>query len=111
MKAIRETIGNTEVLIQSMNDDELEIVNESGVIETGVGDELNGVYIKAKNVIKSIAEDMGQELESIRKKAHISQMEMEFSLGFSAETKTLLLFGAKTDSGLKIKLVWQADQS
>ncbi|CAK8716679.1 hypothetical protein GCAAIG_06085 [Candidatus Electronema halotolerans] len=112
MKAIQETIGNTQVLIQAM-DNEVEVLNSENdgpaLVNTGIEDDIKDVYRKAKAAIKNIAEDLGQEFDSIRKTAHAQQMEVEFSMGFSAEAKAWVVFGAKADSGLKVKLTWQGD--
>lgn len=112
MKVIRERIGVADVLIQAM-DNELEILNSENdgpaLVNTGIEDEIKEAYQKAKDVIKEIAEDLGQEFDSIRETARAQQMEVEFSMGFSAEAKAWVVFGAKADSGLKIKLTWQVN--
>ena len=113
MKAIPETIGNTKVLIQAMDDDPVIIHPDgdetaSSFENSGVTEDLKNAYDKAKTVIKDIAVDLGQELNNIREDAHVKQMEVEFSLGLSAEAKAWVI-GAKADSALKVKLIWQAD--
>ena len=121
MKAIPETIGNMQVLIQA-TDDKIEILSSEktkgfqdtgkGFKNTGVKEDIQGAYSKAKELITYIAEDLGKDLDKIREKSQVKQMEVEFSIGFSAEAKPWVIFGAKADSGLKVKLTWQdADRS
>lgn len=114
MKAIQETIGNTQVLIQAMDTPTIEVLNSDddgpALINHGIQDDINDVYRKAKAAIKDIAEDLANEFDSIRETAHAQQMEIEFSMGFSAEAKAWVIFGAKADSGLKVKLIWQNDK-
>ncbi len=111
MKAVQGTIGNTAVLIQTI-DQELEIFNPDQenlvLVDTGIGDEMKDVYKNAKAIIRGIAEDFGKELDSTREVAHVKQMEVEFSLGLSVEGKAWIL-GAKNDYSLKVKLVWQGE--
>lgn len=113
MKAVQETIGNTQVLIQAM-DNRIEVLNSKddgpALVNHGIKDDIKDVYRKAKAAIKDIAEDLGQEFDSIRETTHAQQMEIEFSMGFSAEAKAWVVFGAKADSGLKVTLTWQNDK-
>ena len=109
MKAVKETIGNTSVLIQTMEETP-EIVGEAGegpdIVDTGIGEELKEVYAKAKAVIKGIAEDIGTGFNTLQAEARPKQMEIEFTMGLSAEAKTWII-GAKTDYALKVKMTWE----
>jgi hypothetical protein len=109
MKVIRERIGDADVLIQALDDGGLEGLNfeDEGpaLVNTGIEDDIQDAYEKAKTVIKNVATDFGSELDDIRKKTHVKQMELEFSLGFSAQAKAWVV-GVKADSALKVKLTW-----
>ena len=113
MKAIPDTIGKTQVLIQATDDIKiLSLEKTKGFKNTGVKEDIQGAYNKAKELITYIAEDLGKDLDKIREKSQVKQMEVEFSIGFSAEAKPWVIFGAKADSGLKVKLTWKdADRS
>ncbi|WP_339138418.1 MAG: CU044_2847 family protein [Candidatus Electrothrix sp. GW3-4] len=102
MKVIRERIGETDVLIQAM-DDRLEGLNVP--VDTGIEDDIQDAYAKAKTVIKNMAKDLGNDLNKFREESGVKQMEVEFSLGFSAQTKVWVI-GVKADSVLKVKLIW-----
>ena len=109
MKTVKETIGNTSVLIQTM-DEELEVINADqegpDIVDTGIEEEMKEAYAKAKSVIKGLAEDMGNELGNIQRDARPKQMEIEFNLGLSAQAGVWIL-GAKTDYALKVKMTWE----
>ena len=111
MKAVKETIGNTSILIQTM-DEELEVIGtkEGGpdIVDTGIEDKLKEAYGKAKSVIKSIAEDIGDELNSLQINKRPKQMEIEFNIGLSAEAGVWVL-GAKNDYALKVKMTWESE--
>ena len=109
MKAVKETIGDTLVLIQTM-DESPEIVGGTDegpdIVDTGIEEELKEAYAKAKAVIKGIAEDIGGGLNALQVETRPKQMEIEFSLGLSAEAKAWVI-GAKTDYALKVKMTWE----
>ena len=109
MKAVKETIGNTSVLIQTMEETpEIVVGAEKGpdIVDTEIGEELKEVYAKAKAVIKGIAEDIGTGLNALQADARPKQMEIEFTMGLSAEAKAWII-GAKTDYALKVKMTWE----
>ena len=110
MKAVRETIGNTSVLIQTM-DEKLEVLGapQEGpdIVDTGIEEKIKEAYARAKGVISGIAEDMGAELGNIRSDVRPKQMEIEFTMGLSAEAKAWVL-GAKNDYALKVKMTWES---
>lgn len=109
MKAVKETIGNTSVLIQTM-DESPEIVGGADegpdIVDTGIEEELKEAYAKAKAVIKGIAEDIGRGLNTLQAEARPKQMEIEFNMGLSAEAKAWII-GARTDYALKVKMTWE----
>ncbi len=108
MKTVQETIGNTSILIQ-MFDDDVDVIGagEKGpdIVETGIEETLKDSYTKAKAVIRGIAEDMTTELGNIRTNAHPKQIEIEFTIGLSAQLGIWVL-GAKNDYALKVKMSW-----
>jgi hypothetical protein len=113
MKAVKETIGNTSVLIQTM-DEELEVIGapQEGpdIVDTGIEEEIKEAYAKAKAVIKGIAEDIGTELNTLQAEARPKQMEIEFNLGLSAQARVWIV-GAKTEYALKVKMTWEPGAS
>lgn len=108
MKAVQETIGNSTVLIQTL-DDELEVLNADqggpDLVDTGIEEKLQEAYAKAKSVIKNIAEDIGGGLNTLNAETRPKQLEIEFNMGLSSEAKAWVL-GAKSNCGLKVKMVW-----
>lgn len=118
MKLILERIGDTDVFIQAMDGD-IENIHSAttkgsrptgkGIKETGIEESVRGAYSNAKSLIKNIVEDLGRELDTVREKAQVKQMEVEFSIGFSAEAKPWVVFTTKADSSLKVKLIWHSE--
>jgi hypothetical protein len=109
MKVVKEMIGNTSVLIQTMAEipEIVEGADEGpDIVDTMIGEELKEAYAKAKAVIKGIAEDIGTGLNTLQAEARPKQMEIEFTLGLSAEAKAWII-GAKTDYALKVKMTWE----
>jgi len=110
MKAVKETIGNTSVLIQTM-DEKLEIIGATpkgpDIVDTGIAEDVKEAYAKAKMVIRGIAEDLGAELGNIRTDVRPKQMEIEFTMGLSAEAKAWIL-GVKNDYALKVTMTWES---
>ncbi len=112
MKVIRETIGNTTILIQAMDDD-LEIVEETqggrATTLTGIEEEVQTTYAKVKSAIKDIAEDIGAELRNIRAPARPKQVEMEFNVGISAQAGPIWILSGKGEYTLKVKMTWELE--
>lgn len=111
MKVVQEKIGNSTVCIQVI-DDSLEILGnlkeEPNIVDTGIEEDAKDVYKKAKNIIQSIAEDIGTKMDDIKEKARPKQTEIEFKMGFSAQAGVWIL-GVKNDYTLKVKMVWQSE--
>ena len=109
MKAVKETIGNISVLIETMEEIP-EIVGRTDegpdIVDTGIEEELKEAYAKAKGVIKGIAEDIGTGLNAIQAEARPKHMEIEFTMGLSAEANAWII-GAKTEYVLKVKMTWE----
>ena len=110
MQAIRETVGNATILIQTMDDD-LRIIGETQDIRstdlTGIEDQMKVAYTRVKSFIKEIAEDIGTELKDIRTSARPKQVEMEFNMGISAQAGPIWILSGKGEYGLKVKMVWE----
>ena len=111
MRVVKETIGETTILIQVIDDD-LEIIGsasaEPDIVNTGIEDRLQAAYVKARSVIKRIAEDIGIDLSAIRanENARLKQMEVAFSLGFAAKADAWVL-GTSGQYALNVKIVWE----
>ena len=92
-------------------EDNLVIVGESrggrATQLTGVQDDVKEAYNKAKLMIKSIAQDIGEELESISNRARPKQVEMEFNIGISAQVGPVWILSGKGEYGLKVKMIWE----
>ena len=108
MKVVKDTIGNTTVFIQALDDD-LQVLGEAQVGRvtrpTGIEDELVDIYAKLKSVIRSIAEDIGTEVKSINADSRPKEVEMEFNMSLSAQVGAWVVSG-KGDSALKIRMMW-----
>lgn len=110
MKVIKESIGNTTVLIQTIEEDLLVVGKSQGgraTQLTGITDNVKAAYSNTKSLIKSIAEDIGNELESIQGMARPKQVEMEFNIGISAQAGPVWILSSKGDYGLKVKMTWE----
>lgn len=109
MEVIKDRIGNTDVYIQTF-DDPLVVVGESGAGRatqpTSIEDDLREGYLRVKSLIKELAEDFGTELLSVANDACPNSLEMELSLGLSAEGKVVWLVSGKGEFGMKVKLTW-----
>ncbi len=109
MKVVKEQVGDTAILIQTM-DDSLDVINESqdgpNIVDTSIDERVRDVYAKAKAIIRSVAEDIGGELASIRTDARPKGMEVSFNMGLSAEAGIWVLT-ARGDCALNVKMVWE----
>lgn len=110
MKVVTDTIGNTMVLMQVM-DDVIEMVGETGqgraTEPTGVDDRLKDAYSKVKTLITDIAEDIGMQFADIQSAARPKQIEMEMNIGISAQFGPVCLLSAKGDYAIKVKMIWE----
>jgi hypothetical protein len=109
MKVLQERIGDANVYIQTLDDD-LIIVGMSGsgraTTTTSLEDDVRAAYQKVKSVVRDIAGDFGKELKNLGGQVCPSQVEMEFSLGLSAEGKIVWLVTGKGEFGLKVNITW-----
>jgi hypothetical protein len=113
MKAVKETVGKTSVLIQTM-DEKLEVIGATqkgpDIVDTGIEEDVKEAYAKAKAVMRAIAEDLGAELGNIRTDVRPKQMEIEFNMGLSAEANAWII-GVKNDCALKVKMTWETEKN
>ena len=112
MKVIKETIGNTTIVIQTI-DESLEVLGEENgraTQLTGVGDKIEGAYAKAKTAIKEIAADIGAELKAIEEMDKPKEVEVEFQIGLSAQVGPVLILGGKGESAMTVKMTWDLDK-
>ena len=113
MEVIKDRIGNTEVYIQTF-DDQVVVVGEAGAAAgagratqpTSIEDDVRQGYLRVKSLIKELAEDFGTELLTVANDACPNSLEMELSLGLSAEGKVVWLVSGKGEFGMKVKLTW-----
>jgi hypothetical protein len=108
MKVIQETIGNTTVIIQMLEED-VEFINGSVGRETeptGIGDSIEGVYDKMKKLIKEVAVDFGNELRTLKSLQKPKTIEIGFQIGMSASVGPVVILGAGISNGLSVKMTW-----
>lgn len=109
MKVIKETIGNVNILIQTMDND-LEVINETqegpAIIDTSIEDKLQEIYTKAKLVIRNMAEGIGSELVKIAPLPRPKQVELEFTMGISAQAGIWIL-SSGGEHTLAVKMIWE----
>ena len=110
MQVIRETIGDTTVLIQTI-DEELVIVGQAGraIRPTGLDDGVKEIYKKIKSTITGISKDISTDMRRIGVADRPESLEIEFNVGVSAEAGPVFLTGAG-ETGLKIKMTWDFDK-
>ncbi|MCB0194658.1 MAG: hypothetical protein KDJ65_22090 [Anaerolineae bacterium] len=108
MPAIKESIGNTEILIQTSD---IELIGDEegfGTTPTSIDpNDIENVYGRAKLVIKAIAEDIGTDLKEMGQNVtKPNKVEMEFNLGFSARANAWFI-SAGGDYALAVKMTWE----
>jgi Trypsin-co-occurring domain 1 len=111
MQVVKDAVGETTVFIQTVDDD-LEIINstsdEPDIIDTSIEDRVQSAYVKARSLIKRIAEDIGEDLGAAHAmgSAQLKQVEVSFSLGFAAKADAWIL-GTSGQYTLNVKIVWE----
>ncbi|MGA7935574.1 MAG: CU044_2847 family protein [Kovacikia sp.] len=110
MSAIKATIGNTEILIQTTDVEVFGEESEYGTTTTSVKlEDIENVYTRAKSVITAIAKDIGTEMNEMGKEARRpNKLEMQFNLGFSAKANAWFL-SAGGDYTLAVKMTWELE--
>ncbi len=111
MKAVKEIIGKTTVFIQTIEENDFEIIGsfEEGpdIIDTGIEDNLKDVYKQAKSIIMNLNNDISTELSNRKSKDNLKQIEIEFNMGFSAQA-TAWIIGLNKNYALKVKMTWDS---
>jgi len=109
-KLIEENVGNTFILIQTIDDD-LEIIGEEkggrATQLTGIEDRILNAYGQTRTAIKEFAQDIGAELAKIPPSARPKQIEIEFNIGVSANYGPIFVFGGSGEAGLKVTMTWE----
>jgi hypothetical protein len=110
MKVIKEKIGDTQVIIQA-NDEKIEVIGgkrQTGdrTQPSGITEDLEDAYAKAKTLISTIAMDMGQHLKELGEQTRPKEVEVEFGLGFSAQAKVWMI-GGEAEAAMKVTLKWE----
>lgn len=106
MRVIQEEIGETTVLIQTI-DDELQVVGDEGraTRATGIDESVKKVYKKLKSAITGIAKDISTDMRRIGAEDRPKDLEIEFNVGISAEAGPVFLVGGG-NTGFKVKMTW-----
>lgn len=106
---IQLELGPETIYIQTTLDgEEVQIFDASGqpnVTRTGVHDQFEKVYEKAKTAILAMAMDLGRDIGKLPTENSPKQVDVEFSLGFSAQANAWVI-GTKSESAFKIKFSW-----
>jgi Trypsin-co-occurring domain 1 len=113
MKAIITEIGNTKVLVEAQQ----EIVELIGTdtdgrrtIPTGISADMSDAYRRAKDTLKQMATDFGNDFTQIASAVRPKSLEVEFNLALSAETG-MWIVTTKGECALKITLCWELANS
>ena len=108
MKAIKETVGNATIVIQTM-DEKVELIGEeSGRATqlTSIKEQIKDAYSQVKSAIREIANDIGIELKAIDSAARPNEVEMEFQIGYSIEVGPVLVLGGKGEYAMVVRMTW-----
>lgn len=115
MKATLETIGNTSILIQAL-DQQLDVVGSpegtSPFEDSGISEKVVSAYSEIKVALREIASDIGKEFATIAEAIRPNQLEMEFNVGISVEGKAgidkiiVIGLGGTGEYSCKVKMSW-----
>jgi hypothetical protein len=109
MRTVRTTIGNTEVLIEAI-DENVEVLGPPAggraTRPTSITDDLQKAYGKAKAIIAEIAEDISKEIHEVSSASRPAELALEFDLGFSAQAGAWVITG-KGECALKVTMTWK----
>lgn len=108
MKVIKETIGDTTVFIQAV-DEVAVVVGETqtgrSTQTTSIEEELTHAYAKLKSTLKGFAEDIGMEVKNINADTRPKEVGVEFSMSLSTQLGAWI-FSEKGDCALKVTMIW-----
>jgi hypothetical protein len=109
VKVIRETIGDVDIYIQTI-DAVPEVIGEPpggrATQVTGISDDLKDAYGRLKGTITGVAKDIGTDMRRLSASARPKSLEIEFDVGLSAEVGPILLNG-KGEYNFKVKMTWE----
>lgn len=109
MQAVRTSIGDTEVLIEAI-DENVEVLGAPAggraTRTTGITDDLRQAYAKAKTVIAEIADDISKEMQDVSAASRPAELALEFDLGFSVQAGAWVITG-KGECALKVTMTWK----
>jgi hypothetical protein len=115
MKATLETIGNTKILVQAL-DQQPDIVGSSEDTspfeDSGLSEKVISAYGEIKVALREIATDIGKEFATIPEAIRPHQIEMEFNVGIAVEGKVgidqiiVIGLGGKGEYSCKVKMTW-----
>jgi hypothetical protein len=112
MRVLRETIGETIVLIQVV-DENIELVEISTSTRdtqvTGIKEEVRDAYRKLKSAITDIAKDISTDMRRIGAADRPKSLEIEFNVGISAQAGPVFLVGGG-ESSFKVTMSWDFDK-
>ncbi|HLX84393.1 MAG TPA: CU044_2847 family protein [Terriglobales bacterium] len=109
MKTVSTRIESIPLLIEAISEN-VEIIGteQSGrrTKTTSIEDQVARAYADAKETIAAIAKDIGTQLNDLTEGSRPGQVELEFSMGFSASAGVWVLT-AKGESTFKVKMTWE----
>ncbi|MDR0493099.1 MAG: hypothetical protein LBH74_05625 [Nitrososphaerota archaeon] len=113
MKVVKTKVGNTEILIQTIEDERLGLnLDQTSGRRTEPTASKNIIssdaFEKAKNIIIEIAKEV--ELGIKEHRLNPSKFEIALSLSLSANAKFWII-GGEASSILKVKMQWAKDQT
>ena len=110
MKVITQEIGGVTVLIETVEAVPELVGAESGgraTQLTGIDEHIEATYSKIKTLIRALVEDIGTELYEMDAAKSPSEIQMDFSLGVSAQAGPIWVLSGKGEYLMKVKLTWK----
>jgi len=106
MDVIEETIGNSRIYIQVVND-VITVDGESirATQPTGIDEQLTNAFAKLKSFLNDVAADIGDEFDKIDGSFIPKNVELEFNVGFTIGGD-IICISAEGESGVSVKMVW-----
>lgn len=107
MQVLKDRVGETDVYIQIVDEDVVDITqNQEGFEKHGIEEQFRGAFASARTVIRSMANDIASEFKQIPKAARPKQIDVEFSLALST-AGTVWILTSKGECTLKVKMSWE----
>ena len=113
MSYIKDKIGNTEVIIKTIDFEEGSRQTGRQTVPTSLGDTIMNVALKPaynnmREFIKTVANDISSDAKSLGVDKGKLGLELEFDFSFSLDGKLVLLDGSG-NLGMKVKMNWIVD--